>query len=305
MSLTEEQLLQWSTQGSTASYSHAKQFIERHLDKLPFIIKHRNTIEYILQGSYANSTNIRHDSDVDIVLKYNDTFRCNVSMLSQFEKKTFDNIYPNSDFSFTQFKQIIYNELYVELKEFTCVDDIEYRSKSLKVHLNNPKIDVDIVPCFEHRDYNSFSLNKKDDYIEGISFNNTTTGDRIINFPKLHIEHGHDKQESSGKNFKRTVRMVKKIKTLLVDKGQLDENRVSSYFIENLLYNVPDDCYVSSCRATLSKIVNSLSVSHIDDFVCQHEQWELFGTHSTQWKIDDAKYFIDKLKAVAREEIEL
>ena len=46
-------------------------FIKEHIFETAFVKSHQNDFDVYLQGSYANSTNIKRDSDVDIVLQYN------------------------------------------------------------------------------------------------------------------------------------------------------------------------------------------------------------------------------------------
>lgn len=75
MAISEEKLLEWSVQESTDLSSNAYNFIKSHLFELPFVIQHHNYFQAFLQGSYANATNIKRDSDVDIVLQYSEVFR--------------------------------------------------------------------------------------------------------------------------------------------------------------------------------------------------------------------------------------
>ena len=143
-----------------------------------------------------------------------------------------------------------------------------------------------------------------DHYKHGISLSDTDTGDYIINYPKIHKENGEAKSSRTSKNYKATIRYIKKIKSLLVDKGIIDEKLAPSYFIENLLFNVPDNLFDRvSYLTTFDNILNYLSnTARYNDFLCQHKQWKLFGNESTQWNKEDAKNFVSKLIKVRQGE---
>lgn len=300
MKITDEVLLKWSERASTDLCKHGYDFVKNRLESLDFIKENSQNFEIYLQGSYANHTNIRRESDVDIVLQYNGIFRYNDSKLDERTKQKHNNAFADAKMTFEQFKINIFNELYKEAIKYKTVSSVKYKSKSIKISLQNPSIDIDVVPCFLYKNYWTFSetdpLNKKH-YKHGIALDDTNTGKRIVNYPKIHIENGNDKSARTNKNYKLTIRYIKKIKSMLVDKDIIDDKLAPSYFIENLMFNVPDNLFdrVSHLK-TFDNILNYLSnPDRYDDFLCQHEQWELFGDESTQWNKGNAKNFVNKL----------
>ena len=88
MAISEEQLNCWSHQGSIAQSSATYKTIKSILEtELPFYgAKH---FEVFLQGSYGNDTNIYAESDVDIIIKLNDSFYPNLDQLSEYEKTNY------------------------------------------------------------------------------------------------------------------------------------------------------------------------------------------------------------------------
>ena len=118
MALTEEKLLKWSVQESTSISSEAYHFIKSHLFNLPFVIEHHNNFEAFLQGSYANATNIKNDSDVDIVLKYDNIFQCDNTSLSEREKKEFNEYFNDAQLTFEEYKNTIFTQLKKEFMNF-------------------------------------------------------------------------------------------------------------------------------------------------------------------------------------------
>ncbi len=75
----------------------------------------------------------------------------------------------------------------------------------------------------------------------------------------------------------------------------LIDGTAPSYFVECLLFNVPDECYSASVSDTYAAVVNYLSGNPIAGFACQNGQLSLFGPASTQWNVVDATAFVDAL----------
>lgn len=69
MKITDEILSNWSKIASTDLCKHGYDFMKNRLENLDFIKSNAQNFEIYLQGSYANHTNIRRESDVDIVLQ--------------------------------------------------------------------------------------------------------------------------------------------------------------------------------------------------------------------------------------------
>jgi tRNA nucleotidyltransferase (CCA-adding enzyme) len=72
MTISESQLETWARQGAVTTASNTHQSIRRALDAYDWPNGVR--FESYLQGSYRNTTNIRGDSDVDLVVQLNSTF---------------------------------------------------------------------------------------------------------------------------------------------------------------------------------------------------------------------------------------
>jgi hypothetical protein len=78
--IPEAQLATWSNQGGTANSMTAHKSIRFALEALDCPIYGRD-FEIFLQGSYKNSTNIRADSDVDVVVQSNEVFYTDLSRM--------------------------------------------------------------------------------------------------------------------------------------------------------------------------------------------------------------------------------
>ena len=84
MAIPESQLSRWSDHGAQESSKRTHEAIRRALSVYQW--PHGMTYDFYLQGSYRNDTNIRGDSDVDVVLELTSTFKHDVTSLSQYEQ---------------------------------------------------------------------------------------------------------------------------------------------------------------------------------------------------------------------------
>jgi hypothetical protein len=78
-------------------------------------------------------------------------------------------------------------------------------------------------------------------------------------------------------------------------RGSISGDATPSYFLECMLYNVPNSKFGSSYRDTFCNIVNWLSEASLNDFVCQNGQLKLFGLTPEQWNTNQARTFINNL----------
>ena len=89
--------------------------------------------------------------------------------------------------------------------------------------------------------------------------------------------------------------MFKNIRNHLEKNYYLPDSLAPSYFLECLLYNVPDRKFGGSFQDTFCNVINWLVEANFNDFVCQNEQSSLFGDTPEQWSIHQAKEFIQNL----------
>ena len=99
--------------------------------------------------------------------------------------------------------------------------------KSIKVPKGEIPADADLVVTLSHR--------------ERIGFYLPDEGRWVVSFPEQHHQRGLKKEKATDKQFKRTIRMFKAARNQLVSKRVLTKEDAPSYFIECLLYNVPDE----------------------------------------------------------------
>ena len=81
----------------------------------------------------------------------------------------------------------------------------------------------------------------------------------VVSYPQQHHERGAGKEEAAGRRFKRTVQIFKSARNRLVDLKALTKEDALSYFIECLLYNVPDGLNAPKLVPTYAGILDWLT----------------------------------------------
>jgi len=175
------------------------------------------------------------------------------------------------------------------LRDYYGRDKVREGRKSLKVQTSY--LPADVVVCIQYRKYPPFPRNAND-YVEGMTFYVPSENRWVVNYPKLHYENGVKKQSRTNDWYKKTVRLFKNARTYLVDSGKISRDLAPSYFLECLLYNVPDNMFGGSFQNTFYNVVDWFSRANLGQFVCQNEQMCLFGNSPEQWSEDKTRQFI-------------
>jgi hypothetical protein len=276
MAIPESQLETWSHQGAIATAKMTADSIKNALD---IFENWPDNIEYevYLQGSYKNSTNIRGDMDVDVVAQLNSPFYSN---LSEEQKRCLG--LTSASYGWSDFKADVLRAL----KDYYSSSAITEGNKSIKVEASNESLPADVVVCTQYRKYRSVN---EYDFVEGITFWTRNERRQVINYPKHHYENGVTKHKNTVNCYKPSVRIFKN------SRGYISGDTTPSYFLECMLYNVPDSNFETSYQKSFLNILNCLNKANLDNFVCQNEQLKLFGPTQEQWDIGQARFFINNL----------
>ncbi|WP_280447119.1 nucleotidyltransferase [Nocardia brasiliensis] len=188
-------------------------------------------ISYVQKGSYANNTNVRQDSDVDIAVVRTDFHYFDASNLREADTKTGSGAtYPLEGIAFR-------NSMAQDLKaRFGTGCDIT-GSTAIELIENSGRVSADIVPSFDFRKY------YYDDYGR-VAYHSgqkvfKTDGSSVVNYPAQQLANGKAKNIATGMRYKKLVRILKRAENDLVDLGRIKE--LPSYFMECLMYRVPND----------------------------------------------------------------
>lgn len=289
MSIPESRLESWSAQGAVTTSKNTYEAIRTALNASPRLTG--RDIEIYLQGSYKNTTNIRRDSDVDIVVQLNDTFYSDERQLTLEQRVVRDRAYQKSTYSYFDFRHDVADALQKAFGEQSIKDG----NKCLKVKGNSSRLDADVVPCCQYRRYSYFYSDFNQSYSEGMCFWTKNEMRQVVNFPKLHYANGVNKNQCTNSWYKPVIRMFKNARTYLVDNKDLGSDIAPSYFVECLMFNVPHECYGGSYTSSYLEVVNWLNAIDRSNFVCQNGQVYLFGPTEEQWSDVNAKQFLSAL----------
>lgn len=293
MAIPELQLETWSRQGAVATASATNSAIHNALHAENSPIRNMD-FEVYLQGSYKNTTNIRGDSDVDIVAQLESSFQYDLAGLLEDEKRLFGQSYPtNATYLWRNFR----DDTIRALRAYFGAQTVTEGNKSIKVLGGSGRLPADVIACLQYRKYLRFRSLQNQSYIVGIVFYTIPEGRRIINFPKPHYDNGVDKHSQQRTNgwYKPTVRVFKNARTYLIDHNSMSEDLAPSYFLECLIYNVPDNQFGGSYQDTFCNAVNWLRRTNLNGFMCQNGQTLLFGSAQEQWSTERVGQFLNAM----------
>jgi hypothetical protein len=159
---------------------------------------------------------------------------------------------------------------------------------------NDNRRNADVIVAFEYRRYYKFKASYDESHATGMCFF-ASDGTRIANYPKQHSENLTAKHHATGNKFKPLVRIFKNMRSKLIDDGLIAEGSAPSYYIEGLLYNVPNDKFVGDYQDIFLNILKWLyETKDRTEFVCANEQYYLLRDNShTCWACADGEKFIN------------
>jgi hypothetical protein len=169
--------------------------------------------------------------------------------------------------------------------------DVKPDKKAVKIKANGSRRSADVVVATEFRRYYSGLLGVQ--YELGICFFNSSN-DRIVNYPKQHSANCTAKHQATNEWFKPMVRILKNMCSKLIDEGKIENGSAQSYFLEGLLYNVPDDKFGNTYSDTFVAAINWIFEAKQEDFVCANRQPYLVrDSAATSWPVADCAAFLD------------
>lgn len=276
MAVPDSQLSTWSGQGATTGSASTYATIKRALEADTAKYTSRN-FEVFLQGSYGNDTNIYAESDVDVVICYKGAFYKEIDQLSDTEKAAYNAARSGgASYSYDDFRKHVESAL-----RDAFGDDVKPGTKAIKIQGRNARRSADVIVAFDHRRYYRYVNDDDCAFHKGISFF-TSSGCRIDNFPKMHSANATTKHQSASQSYKGVVRIFKNMRGKLVDDCKLSRGDAPSYFIEGLLYNVPNECFQGStwAEAVLEVLKWLHATKDRTKFLCVNERYYLLRDNS-------------------------
>ncbi len=289
MIYVEEKLKTWTAPLSQTEEQRVENAVRMIKETVTSYKKLANcNMEIFAQGSYANNTNVRQNSDVDICVMLTSTFFCSYVD----GKSDNDYGYTAGTISYTEYKDYIIEAL----KEKFGYNAVTEGNKSINIKENSYRVNADVVPAFQYRDFKTINSSDPSRYIEGIKYfaKDDTV---VINYPKEHISNGKMKNNNSNYEYKKLVRIMKHIRNIMVDNSLADKDKITSFLIECLVWNIPNETITGSATWTVT-VKNAITYlwNAINDEV--HKEWgevseRLYLFHSERkWTALETKYFL-------------
>ena len=236
MPIPESTLSKWSHHQAGTAFKQAHVPIREALDAYKELSQFK--YEVFLQGSYKNDTNLGGDSDVDVVIRLASKLKPRVVALSG------EQLQEDGSHRFALERWQSFRDHAMKAMRARFGKAVKSGRKTIKLPKGKIPADADLVVTLGHRD--------------GIGFYLPDEGRWVVSFPQQHHQRGLKKEKATNKRFKRTIRMFKAARNRLVDKGSLTKDYAPSYFIECLLYNVPDDLFAPKLATTYVAILDWL-----------------------------------------------
>lgn len=248
---------------------------------------YRSVIKVYAKGSYANQTNVRLDSDVDIVVENRDLYYYDYwprgsapapdPRASRYEGRWDDPTEWRAQVTSALCNAFGSSQVDTSGKVALTVSEVTGSRPS-----------ADVVPSFLYSRYDSPDRS----IVHEGSRVFTSDGQTVNNFPAQQKANGAEKDRLTSGRYKKFVRALKSAENRLAEDGVIKD--LPSYFMECLVWNIPNDVirlgttFDDGFRMTLAHLVANLHEPNFDT-----EKWEepnglkwLFRGHS-KWTRED------------------
>ncbi|HEI6817717.1 nucleotidyltransferase domain-containing protein [Yersinia enterocolitica] len=239
------------------------------------------SLKVYAKGSYANNTNVRSDSDVDIAVECTEVL---------YWKKTKESTSytPGEPYNGIWTPEKLRAELITAMETKFPGQVNSSGATAIQINSNSARVDADVVPCFSYQYYLENEIRDGTKIFK-------TDGNDIVNYPAQQLENGIAKNKRTNYAYKKGVRLLKRIENAMAKDGIFRE--LPSFFMECLAYNCPDTVFAHSTwtkclRAMLSHIWGNLQGDEptSERWMEVNEYFYLF--HSNQkWAREDGREF--------------
>jgi hypothetical protein len=288
MPIPEGQLQTWSHQGSIQQSSATYATIKRTLAS-PGTPYAAQPTKVFLQGSYCNDTNIFAESDIDVVIRYENTYFHDIADLPPLQQGAFNRSWIAATYKYDDFKRDVVSTL-----RGAYGNDVTVCDKAISIAASGSRRKADVIASVQFRRYRKFNSYYDQDYVLGLCFF-TSSGQQIVNYPEQHSTNLTTRHQLSGNRLKPFVRVLKNLRGVLDQRHTITRAQAPSYFIEGLLYNVPAAQFASTLQQTFSNVFRWLrEEADPSTFVCANEQYYLVrdGDHNC-WPLANYERFLN------------
>ena len=242
------------------------------------------SLKVYAKGSYANYTNVRSDSDVDIAVQCTNLF--------YWKEETPGAKVPGESYKGPWTSSALRSELKAALEAKFSGQVDSSGSTAFRINSSSARVEADVVPCCDFRYYFNSGT-----YREGSKVFKTD-GSSLINYPEQQRINGIAKNKRSNLRYKQAVRIMKRLENAMVDDGAHRE--VPSYFVECLVYNVPDSVltrstWTDTVKGIISHVFHELDGPEPDQESARWlevNQCKFLFAPGQKWSREDARAFV-------------
>jgi hypothetical protein len=220
-------------------------------------------VRVFVKGSYANNTNVRRDSDVDIAVEWKAW--AYISKTNQAAGLSWEQLGVTTGSRGPQpseYRRWVEEAL---IAAFGTANVDTSGNKAITVTGGSTTLDADVVACFRHKRYDGPGRAPH----VGIRLY-PKNGGTVENWPEQNRSNGNAKNSATGRRYKQLVRALKRLENDMVQVGRLD-SPVHGYFIECLLYNLPNRVLqLATYKATALTVLATMWEAIRDD---EHTDW--------------------------------
>jgi hypothetical protein len=252
MAVSDDQVNRWAQAPSESESERCENAISQTMDTLRSHFG--NDVKFIRQGSHRNRTNIRIDSDVDLAVVHQNYHFPGLEFLSAVDRARHESEATPASYPFWQFKSDVQSVL---ANRFGA-DSVVRKNKCIFVKGNTNRVNADVVPAFLYQRYRAYNNLE----VTGIAFS-ADKGGVINSFPEQHYANGVRKNDDTTRAYKAVVRILKHVRGELQDRKIITPDLMSSYFIECLVWNVPNPQFSGTtwrddAKAVIKKVWNDM-----------------------------------------------
>lgn len=226
---------------------------------------------------------------MDVVIKINSFFFHDLSLLPFDQTKAYQSSFEDAQYGYSDFKTAV-----VAILSKRFPNDVSLGNKAVWIKPNAGRRNADVLISGQLRRYHEFHSHSNQRYDEGIGF--LVGGKLIKNFPTQHSANMTKKHQETKNRLKPMVRIFKNIRNHMISNKLLAEGLAPSYFIEGMLYNVPNEKLTASYADTVVKCHDWLVQADEMKLVCaNYMHWLVREGEPTSWPSQNFSLF---LKAV-------
>lgn len=247
-------------------------------------------VNVYLAGSYQSGLNIAFQSKIEVIVEVTKTNELDLLKLEPSNFKLYDNFYVGyyDKFNVKKFKAALIQAMEIETKQKITESAVNF----LVPAYDKLQHDIEILPVFSYKYFGPAG-----ESVDGFLAYDSEIDEYFMAFNNLSQDNGIRKDKVTNGKFKEMVRLFKTI-TGISGRESGAIHPVRGYFIESLLFNVPNEMFFSANGDNLSvflKIINWLNFANFDEFICPNQVWSLWGDADGFWQQSEAKKFVTEV----------